>query len=192
MALVVVGVLGCGGADGGAVLFSEDFAGSFPAPNWSGEGTVNPASGAPAPSLRLAPTPPLALATMQAINPVTVGSGLLFRFSAALPAGSSGQIFLNDAQPSGQPLAYVNFRGGGDIEFNINGLSSALQPTGGHDGQFHELELQFSDGGASSWSRDGAVQLQGKGISPAMLARIFIQTSAPAGLSIDEVEIQAR
>src|SRR4051812_20443576 len=119
LALIVLVIWGCDDGGGGAVLFSDDFSGGFPGPSWVGEGTLDTAVGAPAPSLRLAPTPPRALATVQVSNPVEVGGGLIFRFSAALPAGSSGQIFLNDGQPSGEPLGYVNFRGSGDVEYNI-------------------------------------------------------------------------
>src|SRR6185369_12166015 len=102
-ALTILGLMACGCADdggggGGAVLFHDDFAGGFPAPNWVGEGVVDTTSGMPAPSLRLTPTPPVVSATVQSANPVQLGGGVTFRFSVAALTEGVARVYLNDAQ----------------------------------------------------------------------------------------------
>jgi len=194
IALALIGLVtsGCDGGGAGGVLFHDDFSGSFPEPNWVGDGEVETMFGAPLPALRLAPIAPKAFARVQMANPIQVGGGLVLRFSVAVPAESSGQIFLEDVQASGQPLAGFTFRGVGEIAYEITGIPGAVQPLGAHDGMFHEFELQYTKNGASSWSRDGAIQVQGTAVNQATLTRLSVQTGAVVGLVFDEVELGPR
>lgn len=192
--LLVLAVLiasGCAGGDSGKVLFSDDFSGTFPAPNWVGEGVVTTTAGTPAPSLYLAPTPPVVIGTVQTSNPVEVAGGLTFGFEAAVPAGAAARVFLLDAQAGGDPIGYVEFRGSGDIVYVISGMAGAVQPATA-DGQFHLFELRFAEGGTSTWSRDGVVQLQGIATNGATLARVLADVSTETGFFLDELEIRSR
>jgi hypothetical protein len=175
----------CGGSDtAGNVLFEDDFSGSYPGPNWVGDGMLDPAAGAPAPALVVRPVAPLAMAVAQAANPVDVSAGVTFSFDATnVPDLASSDVNLFDVNTNTNAV-YVTLRPT-VVLFHIAGSPVGTVPIT-RDEQFHSYEVHVSASGATTWSRDGAIQLEGQLDFTPTLARIILRTD-PNGFSIDNV-----
>jgi hypothetical protein len=183
--LLLVFVTACGGSDTtGDVLFEDDFSGSFPGPNWVGDGMIDPAMGAPAPALVVRPVAPLAMAVAQAANPVDVSAGVTFSFDATnVPDLASSDVNLFDVNTNTNAV-YVTLRPT-EVRFHIAGATAGIVPITADD-DFHSYSVHVSASGATTWSRDGAIQLEGQLDVTPTLARIILRTD-PNGFSIDNI-----
>jgi hypothetical protein len=177
----------CGGSDtAGDVLFEDDFSGSYPGPNWVGDGMLDPNMGVPAPALSVRPVAPLAMAVAQAANPVDLRAGVTFSFDTTnVPAGASSDVNLFDVNTN-MNAVYVTLRPH-EIRFHIMGNSVGIAPIT-PDGEFHSYAVHFSATGATTWRRDGAIQLEGQLDFTPTLGRIILR-SDQNGFVIDNVTI---
>lgn len=187
--LCAAAAAGCsGGDDAGAPLFTDDFtAGTFPAPLWVGEGIVSTTTGAPAPSMFLAASPPIVTGTVQMANPVDLSGGTTVRFDAANAAGGAfSDVNLFDVNAN-DVLAYIAFRPD-QVRLYITGDTGtvlAITP----DTAFHAYELTISSSGATRWTRDGVTQLEGQLSLTPSLGRLLIRADAN-GVFLDNIEIR--
>ncbi len=182
-------LLGCtGGDDGGGILFTDDFSsGTYPAPNWVGEGMVTTTAGAPAPSMFLAATPPVVIGTVQMANPVDLGGGVVVRFDAAnAEAGANSDVTLFDVNEN-DVVAYLQFTTS-SVRFYITGATGtvlSITP----DTAFHSYELRVSSSGATTWLRDDITQLNGQVSFQPSLGRLLVRADAN-GVFLDSIEIR--
>jgi hypothetical protein len=189
---LVLFVCGCG-SSGGDVLFEDDFSsGQYPGPNWTGDGVIDDAMGAPAPALFLATPPLIGMVQTQATNPVDTSHGVTLSFDAAMgstAAGINSDLNLFDVNAN-KNTVYVEFRPGQVRLYIMGDLATVVPVT--DDTAFHSYEVEFTANGATTWRRDGAVQLQGQlGFEPT-LGRLLVRSSDQNGFFVDNIAIVSK